>query len=132
MSDSTPQPQAPPAAEPHIGHNVAFWKLVATLAGLLVLTILTVSATEYDFGPVINLWIAMLIATAKASLVALYFMHLRYDKPIVSVILISTLFFVALFVSITVTDALQYKPQIQQFRDVNPAENYAPDLLRGN
>ncbi|HEY0193236.1 MAG TPA: cytochrome C oxidase subunit IV family protein, partial [Kofleriaceae bacterium] len=54
--------------------------LLATGSSLLVLTVVTVLATKVDFGANINLALAMLIAVIKATLVILFFMHLRYDK----------------------------------------------------
>ena len=46
--------------------------------GLLAFTGLTVYAASIPMGPY-NTLVALLIATAKASLVALFFMHLKYD-----------------------------------------------------
>lgn len=45
------------------------------LLALLVLTVITVQASYFDFGPW-NTVVALLIASAKGSLVALFFMHL--------------------------------------------------------
>jgi cytochrome c oxidase subunit 4 len=120
--------QADAHAGEHIGHHVPMWLLVAVFVTLLVLTVITVGATAWDFGHTANLWIAMIIATAKAALVALYFMHLRYDKPIISVILITTLFFVALFIGLTLMDSLAYRQNVQEWRDVDPATRYAPEI----
>jgi cytochrome c oxidase subunit 4 len=78
---------------------------------LIVLTYVTVAATKVDLGD-FNLWLALAIATVKASLVALYFMHLRYDKPIHAVIFVSTLCFVALFVVFALMDTGYYEPQL--------------------
>ena len=44
-----------------------------------------------------NVIIAMLIAGVKASLVALFFMHLRWDRPVNAIVFCSTLFFLGLF-----------------------------------
>ena len=46
----------------------------------------------------------------KASLVALYFMHLRYDRPFNAIVFVTALFFVMLFVGIALTDTAAYKP----------------------
>ena len=48
---------------------------------LVVLTIVTVAASRVDFG-IMNLVIAMGIASVKAGLVALFFMHLKYENPL--------------------------------------------------
>lgn len=64
-----------------LGHIVPF-KVYATIFGTLVaLTVITVAISRIDFG-VLNIVIAMLVASVKAMLVALFFMHLKYEKPI--------------------------------------------------
>jgi cytochrome c oxidase subunit 4 len=68
------------------------------LAALLVLTAITVAAARVNFGsPMINVVVALTIATFKGSLVALYFMHLRYDKPLNAIIFVAGLATLALF-----------------------------------
>jgi cytochrome c oxidase subunit IV len=52
---------------------------IAVFAALLVLTFITWAVSYRDMG-VLNVVIALIIASVKASLVALYFMHLRYEK----------------------------------------------------
>ncbi len=101
--------------EKHGGH-ITLPMLIFTLLALLVLTWATVSATWFDFGRTINLWIAMIVATIKAVLVCLYFMHLRYEKPIVHVILAGTFFFIALFIGAAMFDTAHYQPFVQEYR----------------
>lgn len=110
-------------------HIVPFWLLATTLAVLLILTVITVGVTKYDFGAVMNLWVAMIIATAKATLVGLYFMHLRYEKPIVAIVLIASLFFVLLFVGLALMDSVAYQGSIGALREADPSQ-YAPELER--
>lgn len=122
-----------PAAAPteHKHHGVTLPILGATLLALLVLTVITVGVTWFpwlDFGPRINLWVALIIATVKASLVALYFMHLRYDKPFNAVVLISALFFVILFIGAALQDSAEYRANIDEYRAADPAKNYAPAM----
>lgn len=70
----------------------------AVLSALLVLTIVTVIASKIDFGSAAaNVIIALGIATVKGTLVALWFMHLKYDKPVNGMIFVATLFFLFLF-----------------------------------
>jgi len=79
----------------------------AILAALLVLTVITVAASTIDWGGgMTNVIIAMLIASLKASLVALFFMHLRWDKPMNAIIFCSTLFFLGLFLIGCYTDTI--------------------------
>lgn len=81
------------------------------LGALLFLTFVTVAASRLDFGSnMINVIIAMVIASIKASLVALFFMHLRWDKPMNAVIFCSSLFFLGLFLITCYTDVISRPP----------------------
>jgi cytochrome c oxidase subunit 4 len=93
------------------GHIVPVWLLAAVLGGLLVLTFITVAVTHVDLGK-LNLWIAMAIATAKGFLVALYFMHLRWDRLFHGVVFMAALVFVLLFVGIVLMDTEAYQPEL--------------------
>jgi cytochrome c oxidase subunit 4 len=70
---------------------------------LIVGTIITVGVAYFDFGSM-NMVIAMLVATAKASLVLLYFMHLKYDNMMNRVIFLSGFFFLMLLFAFTMGD----------------------------
>jgi cytochrome c oxidase subunit 4 len=48
---------------------------------LLVLTVITVAVSRVDFG-VLNMVVAMVVASVKATIVALFFMHLKYEDKI--------------------------------------------------
>ncbi len=72
------------------------------LAGLLIMTVVTVGAAYIDFGPW-NTVVAIAIAAAKASLVVLFFMQLRYDK-FNSIIFLGGLLFLAIFLIWTLFD----------------------------
>jgi len=98
--------------EAHV-HAVAPWILLAVFAALLVLTIATVAVTWVDLGRTANVWIALAIAVAKAALVALFFMHLFWDSKFNFVVLVASLFFVALFIGITVLDTKEYNVNFQ-------------------
>jgi cytochrome c oxidase subunit 4 len=108
-------------------HHVPFYVLVATLVALLALTFVTVAATWVNFGGTINVSIAIGIATIKAILVALYFMHLRYDKPFNAIVLICALLFVMLFVVATLQDSFEYRGNVDEYRQVDPTR-YAPAM----
>ncbi|HEU0033059.1 MAG TPA: cytochrome C oxidase subunit IV family protein [Kofleriaceae bacterium] len=92
-----------------ISHVASVKVLVGTGGSLLLLTLVTVLATKIDFGANINLAIAMLIAVVKATLVVLFFMHLKYDKLFHSVVFVSALLAAALFVGFTLMDTGQYQ-----------------------
>jgi cytochrome c oxidase subunit 4 len=104
------EPQNPPADHDHVDthaantHVVPPWVLITVFVGLLFLTFITVAVTHFDFGRVVNVWVALAIAVAKGALVALFFMHLRWDSPFNGLVFCAALFFVALFIGITVLD----------------------------
>lgn len=93
------------------GHAVPLRVLATVWGALLLLTALTVAAAGVDLGN-LNLGVAMLIATVKATLVLLFFMHLRYDRPILAIVFVTALLFVALFVSIALLDTHAYAHQL--------------------
>jgi cytochrome c oxidase subunit 4 len=86
--------------------------LLSVWGTLMVLTALTVSAHAVDFGPNLNLLVAMVIATVKATLVVLFFMHLLYDRGFHLLVLLASLVFVLLFVSFSLMDSGQYQRDI--------------------
>jgi cytochrome c oxidase subunit 4 len=93
-----------------VGHVVPLPVLFAVLATLLVMTFVTVAVSWLDFGRY-NLWIALGVATFKASLVLLFFMHLKYDKPFNAIVIIVSMVLVVLFIAIALTDTAQYEPE---------------------
>jgi cytochrome c oxidase subunit 4 len=68
-----------PITRPHYHSHASFYGKIFGV--LIVLTVVTVAAAQVDFG-VFNILIAMLIASVKAMLVALFFMHLKSEKPL--------------------------------------------------
>ncbi|MCG3195847.1 MAG: cytochrome C oxidase subunit IV family protein [Candidatus Omnitrophica bacterium] len=91
-----------------VGHIVGWPILVATWAALMVFTYITVAATYIDLGS-LNLWLAMVIATIKAALVVMYFMHLRYDRPINALVFVISLSALALFLVLAMLDTAHYQ-----------------------
>lgn len=73
---------------------------------LLVLTLITVKVSYLDFG-VFNLVVAMGIASLKAILVVLFFMHLKYDEPFNVVVFVSSFAFLAVFFMLTLADTME-------------------------
>lgn len=71
---------------------------------LMVGTALTVWAGFRDFPGPLNVIIALTIASIKATLVVLYFMHLRYSSRLVWIIFVSALFWMGLLFALTFSD----------------------------
>lgn len=71
---------------------------IFTLIGLLILTAITVGASYIQFGSsAANIVIALTIATIKAVLVSLFFMHLLHEKPVNAVIAVAGFLFLGIF-----------------------------------
>jgi cytochrome c oxidase subunit 4 len=74
-------------------------------AALLILTAATVGVAFLDLGPM-NAVMALVIATVKASLVVLFFMHVRYGSRFVAICLGAGLFWLVLLLTLTMSDYL--------------------------
>lgn len=109
MSEAHDHDHHADAPEHGLSHVAAAKTLLATGSTLLVLTVVTVLATKIDFGANINLAVAMVIAVTKATLVVLFFMHLRYDRLFHTVVFCSALCAASLFVGFTLMDSSQYQ-----------------------
>jgi cytochrome c oxidase subunit IV len=71
-------------------------------ATLIIGTVLTVLASQIDLGHHWNIVLALIIATIKASLVALFFMHLISEKQMIYTVLAFTAFFFVGLMFITI------------------------------
>ena len=78
---------------------------VLVFLGLLALTGVTVLASERDFG-VLNTVVALFIACVKASLVTLYFMHVRWSERLVGIFAAVGVLFLLLLIGGTMHDYL--------------------------
>jgi len=85
-------------------HIVPVRVYVAIFLALMVGTTLTVVAAFYDFPWRFNTVIALTIASVKATLVVLYFMHVRYSTRLVWVIIGSALFWLGIMFALTFSD----------------------------
>ncbi len=102
-------------------HPVSVKLLLAVFSSLVFLTILTVVLNDLPLGSA-DIIIAMTIATIKATLVMLFFMHMFWEKGFNVVAFISSLFFVSLFIGFTLMDTGSYRDDIDSFpEDKRPA-----------
>ncbi|EMI16974.1 cytochrome oxidase subunit IV [Rhodopirellula maiorica SM1] len=83
--------------------------LFGVFAALVFLTIVTVAQASFDLGG-FDVVIVMAIATVKATLVVLFFMHVLYDKPFNAVVFISSFVFLAIFIIATLSDSRLTSP----------------------
>jgi cytochrome c oxidase subunit 4 len=89
-------------------HVASVKLLLGVWAALMIGTWLTVAASNVDLGW-LNIWIGLGIATGKATLVGLYFMHLRWDKPFNAFVFLAAFLFLFLFIGFAMMDTGQYQ-----------------------
>jgi cytochrome c oxidase subunit IV len=71
---------------------------------LLIGTALTVIVAKIPLGP-FNAVVALSIATIKATLVVLFFMHVKYThEKMTRVVIISAIFFLAILLALSMAD----------------------------
>ena len=85
----------------HIVHPRVY--LMIFLA-LMLGTGLTVVAAFRDFPGPLNAFVALTIAVVKATLVILYFIHVRYSSRLIWLIIGSALFWLAILFALTISD----------------------------
>ncbi len=98
----------------HEHHGPSLLLLFGIFLVLMLLTVATVGVTRYDFGYEMNLVVALVIAFVKATLVGIYFMHLRWDPPIFAYVLVASLLFVTLFIIFSLLDTAETMPYVDQ------------------
>lgn len=86
--------------------------LLGTWGALVLLTALTITVARMDLG-VMNLVVAIGIAALKASIVALFFMHLAYENKFQVVVLVGSLVFAVLLAGFVVFDTTHYQSTIR-------------------
>ena len=90
--------------EEHTSHSQRLY--ISIGVGLLVLTATTVGAAFVNLGP-FNPVIALLIATIKATLVVLFFMHVKgASEKLTGAVVVSGFFFFAILISLSLADYL--------------------------
>jgi cytochrome c oxidase subunit 4 len=71
---------------------------------LLCLTGITVAASRIDLGP-FNAIVALVIATVKALLVVLFFMHVKYtSEKLTKIVIVSAIFWLFLLLALSMAD----------------------------
>ncbi|HEX7287388.1 MAG TPA: cytochrome C oxidase subunit IV family protein [Candidatus Angelobacter sp.] len=86
-------------------------KLYAVIVSCLFAgTILTVFAATWELH-IFNPIVALVIATTKATLVILYFMHVRYSSRLTKLTVAAGFFWLLILISLSLTD---YIPRILQ------------------
>ena len=90
-------------SEDHAHTSITGYLMV--FAALIVGAFLTVFVAQFDFG-ILNIGVTLAIAVCKASLVLLYFMHLKDNAKIVSVVAVSGFLFLVVLLMFLLADVL--------------------------
>ena len=81
-------------------------RIYYTIFGILMLcTYLTVQIAFFDLGP-LNIVAALVIAVFKATLVILFFMHVKYSTPLTRVVVLGSVFWLGILLVLTFSDYL--------------------------
>lgn len=112
---------------PAFSHPMPIKILLATFFALVFFTIITVVvAKSLPLGRY-EVWVSMGIATVKASLVLLFFMHMIQDKPFNILMFASCFLFVAFFIGYVLMDTQHYQDDIRAFsKDERPGKPNMP------
>jgi len=86
-----------------VGHIVHTRLYILVFAGLIGLTALTTGVAFIDLGKW-NTLAALAIAVCKASLVVLFFMHLRWSSGLMRMVLLAAFIWFAILVVLTLSD----------------------------
>lgn len=98
-------------AQPHI---VPLRVYFLVFAALMLLTLITVEAARFDLGHPellsvripMNVIVALLIAISKATLVVLFFMHVKYSPRLTQIIVLCSIAWLVMLIAITASDYL--------------------------
>jgi len=87
----------------HTEHIVKPGTYLAIILTLLSLTGITVYAAYINLGR-FNIVVALVIATLKATLVVLFFMHAKYSPRRTQLVIVAGIFWLALLLFMTLSD----------------------------
>jgi len=92
------------APSTHAEHHVVPLKIyLAVFFALMVFTAITVAVAFVDLGPLNNV-VMLGIALVKATLVVMFFMHVKYGTRLIPMVIASGIFFLLILFVITMSD----------------------------
>ena len=86
-----------------MAHIASVKSYVGIFAALMVLTVVTVLVAYVNLGQ-LNKVVALGIASLKATLVILYFMHVKYSSRLTKLVVVSGFFFLVILLGLTMVD----------------------------
>ena len=106
----------------HEHHIIPLSTYFKVFGALMVLTALTVITAQVDLGGWANIVLAMFIATIKASLVLMFFMHLYYDNKTNLIFFLGSVLFLIIFITFTLLD-IDYRDKIYKEGAMSPQDD---------
>jgi cytochrome c oxidase subunit IV len=99
-SHANDEPHGTTESSPH--HRVPYFFI---FGALIILTLATLAIAQVRFqNELMNVMLAIFVAVLKASLVALFFMHLKFEGKLIYLILIVPLVFCVIIVTSLIPD----------------------------
>jgi cytochrome c oxidase subunit IV len=96
MSEQTSQLEESTAEHPGYGTFVRVWIALVLLTGVLVLL--------SQLGPKTAVWGLLTVSPLKAALVFYYFMHLKYEGPLIKAVMLIALVTLLIFLTLMFSD----------------------------
>lgn len=84
--------------------------MLAVYGALLVLTVITWAVAQIDLGAM-AIVVAVAVAGTKATLVALYFMQLKWDNRVNTMVFLSGITFLVILLGLTLIDTTVRGPE---------------------
>lgn len=84
-------------------HHPTLATYLAVFVALMVLLVVTVAVAEMDFGR-FSFPVAVAVASVKAVLIIMFFMHVRYSPPLIWLVSCAGFFWLAILFTLTLAD----------------------------
>ena len=89
----------------YIEHHVPKSTYFMVFGLLMVLTVITVAVAFVDLGR-LNVVVALVVALVKATMVVLFFMHVKYSSRLTQLVVVAALAWLVILFGITLADYL--------------------------
>jgi cytochrome c oxidase subunit 4 len=96
---------APFEYQEYIEHHVPKSTYFTVFGGLMALTLITAAVAFVDLGR-LNVVVALAVAVLKASMVVLFFMHVKYSPTLIKLVIVAALVWLAFLFGIVLSDYL--------------------------
>jgi cytochrome c oxidase subunit 4 len=113
------------------GHIAPVRSYILIFSLLMVFTAITVAVAFVNLGP-LNFPVAITIAVVKATLVVLFFMHVKYSSRLTKLMIGSGVFFLLVLFTLTMTDYLSRGWQTNRATEASGIRPQGSGLSQGS